>query len=399
MKRFMYILLFSFSNFIESAQDGEPPAKVARVDDPRVLKLVAAVRENDFATMEKLLKDGVSIFTKTPERGSCLLNPAIGNGHKEIFYYLVRNGLADHLNYQNSEGVTPFMLAAQEGYPDVVKFMLKKGGVDGLVTTASNNGSTALLLAVLNRKIDVVQLLIEHQACVNTGGGELKTTPLMVASNNADKAMVKLLLNHQAQVNKQRDLGDTALIFAVQKGNFPIVKLLLEHGADPLLANNYGLTGFMIACREGYFKIAQLLFDHNPGIVNLETTNKETALFYAAYRGHTAIVEWLLKNGSDIHKGLKNNNLHTPLYVAAFMGHLPVIKVIENFLNQRNKSIIYLRNFQDVINNAYHKGENNIVVYLAKRVKKAGLRIPVYLQCVIDAENMIFSVSSEIQHM
>ena len=155
----------------------------------------------------------------------------------------------------------------------------------------------------------------------------------------------------------------------------------------------------LLRFEEGYFKIAQLLFDHNPGIVNLETTNKETALFYAAYRGHTAIVEWLLKNGSDIHKGLKNNNLHTPLYAAAFMGHLPVIKVIENFLNQSNTSIIYLWNFEAVVNNAYHKGENNIVVYLANRVKKAGLRIPVYLQCVIDAENMIFSVSSEIQHI
>ena len=56
-------------------------------------------------------------------------------------------------------------------------------------------------------------------------------------------------------------------------------------------------------------------------------------------------------------------------------------------------------NFEAVVNNAYHKGENNIVVYLANKVKKAGLHIPGYLQCVIDAENMIFSVSSEIQHM
>ncbi|MFS8506722.1 MAG: ankyrin repeat domain-containing protein [Candidatus Babeliales bacterium] len=89
MSKVLYyiIVLFGVSFSIQTAEQTlpeEPPAKRARVEDPRGPELVAAVRENNFETMQKLLEQGVSVFTRS-ELGSSLLNIAIGNGNKEIF--------------------------------------------------------------------------------------------------------------------------------------------------------------------------------------------------------------------------------------------------------------------------------------------------------------------------
>jgi hypothetical protein len=103
-----------------------------------------------------------------------------------------------------------------------------------------------------------------------------------------------------------------------------------------------------------------------------------------------------------MHKHLTGNDLHTPLNEAAFRGHLPVIKVIEEFERQNGRSIIDFHGFDQAVQDALDEGRNNVVAYLANKVKEAGLPINEHLQRIIDVadEDMILSgSSSKIQHM
>lgn len=389
MSKVLYyiIVLFGVSFSIQTAEQTlpeEPPAKRARVEDPRGPELVEAVRENDFETMQKLLEQGVSILTRSA-KGSSLLNIAIGNGNKEIFYYLMENGLECDVNFQNNEGTAPFHLAAQFGQLEEVRFLLKKGA---LVETRHNSGATALLLAVLNSHLPVVKLLIEeHQACVNTTNNNLNT-PLIAASCNSDYAMVEFLLEHKAQVDLRNDLGATALFYAAQAGNFRIVQRFLERGADSCIQTNNGQTALMAACQEGSYQITQLLLNQNPDIVHVQDDDHgRTALFFAAYHGHDDIVQLLLERGADMRKHLTGNDLDTPLYVAAENGHLSVIKVIEEFERENGRSIINFHGFDQAVWTAFDQGKNNVVAYLANKVKEAGHPIAEQMQHVIDEED------------
>lgn len=399
MSKVLYhiIVLFGVSFSIQTAEQTlpeEPPAKRARVEDPRGPELVAAVRENRFGTMQELLEQGVSIFTRS-ELGSSLLNIAIGNGNKEIFYYLMENGLECDVNFQNNEGTTPFHLAAQFGQLEEVRFLLKKGA---LVEIRHNSGATALLLAVLNSHLPVVKLLIEeHQACVNTTNNNLNT-PLIAASCNSDYAMVEFLLEHKAQVDLRNDLGATALFYAAQAGNFRIVQRFLERGADSCIQTNNGQTALMAACQEGSYQITQLLLNQNPDIVHVQDDDHgRTALFFAAYHGHDSIVKFLLKRGANIDVGLKGNDGATPLYVAAKNGHLSVIIEIEYFLNHNNRSIINLFNFENALINAFHRGHNQIVAFLASKAARASRPIPPQWQDIINQQRKIGKVPCRAQ--
>ncbi|NBP01984.1 MAG: ankyrin repeat domain-containing protein [Proteobacteria bacterium] len=393
MKQCIYLvlLLYSFSNFIESAQDGEPPAELARVDDPREPELVAAVREKDFEKMKNLLDQGVSIFTKTP-KGSSLITVAADAGYPKIFYYLMKKGLECDVNHENSEGITPLMLAAQGGHFEIVRALLIKGA---LVEPKCKLGVDALFLAVDFGNLPVAQLLLAHNASVDTCNKDLNT-PLMVASDRSDEAMVELLLQYKARVDLANEVGFTAFIYAAQAGNRKIANLLLKHGADPFVKSKNGLTAFIIACQRGNQQIAQLLFNLNPKIVNFQTNYGATALFYAAHDGHADVVQWLLERGAR-HIGLNNNNFHTPLYAAAENGHLSVIMKIEDFLNNKQQSILTFFNFEDTLIHAFHRGHNQIVAFLASKAAKAGRFIPQQWQDIIDQQHKIVKVSRKTE--
>ena len=363
MKQYIYLalLLFSFFSVIESADkadaaDGQPPAKLAKVEDPRGPELVAAVRAKDFETMKNLLDQGVPISTKS-ERGSSLLGLAAEAGCHRMFNYLVENGLAKDVNHPSNQGITPLMLAAYNGYPFMVRLLLEKGAE---VNTISREDGRTALLASIQVKNDpfvqyvLVKLLLEDGADVNIATHD-GITPLMIASQDSKfNETTRLLLEYGAKVNKRSKDLSTALIAAATHGNYEIVELLL---------------------------------DLDPETIDFQQKDGATALFRAARNGHAHVVQLLLERGANMNLHLANNNpFFTPLYAAAFNGQLPVIEVIDKFERQEGRSIIDAYSFKQAVWKAYHEGKYNVVVYLANKVKQAGLPINERLQRVIDEQ-------------
>ena len=106
----------------------------------------------------------------------------------------------------------------------------------------SDDGFTALHLAVFGRQEEAARILIDHGADVDAlSGGEIaRVPPLGTAAFVRSVPLAQVLLDAGADVNRQGEGGSTALHSAAQNGDEELIRLLLERGADPGLASADG---------------------------------------------------------------------------------------------------------------------------------------------------------------
>ena len=199
--------------------------------------LKQAIRNNDIAKVNQILKEN-PIIKKT---GIFL------NGKKDTGYGWQYSDFLDDIFFD-----TPIRLAVQCGHPEIVKLFLNKINRYSLDYQNGHDGRTALMIAAENGYTDIVKLLLKHGANVNVQNnhGGIKRaiinygrTALIIAVENDHTEIVKLLLEHGANVNEQ------ILLIAVKNDNTEIAKLLLEYGAHVNAQDRNGQTALMIAAQ------------------------------------------------------------------------------------------------------------------------------------------------------
>ena len=178
-----------------------------------------------------LLSSGVDIESRDRNGKTALYAAAINNKSDVVRFLCESNA---KVNIQGEKGWTPLTGAASEGCIDSVKALVKYGkGIDLEMKNGSNN--TALFVAVINEKPDVVRFLCESGADVNIYGYiDNAWTPLAYAADNGLTEIVKILV----QYGKDIDLGmethlyssPTPLKLASEKHYDDIVKILKENG-------------------------------------------------------------------------------------------------------------------------------------------------------------------------
>jgi len=179
---------------------------------------------------------------------------------------------------------------------------------------------------------EVVELLLEKQANVDSRDGRRGDTPLTYAAREGHILVVKLLLDKGAKVDAQLDDGSTSLLCATRNGHEGVVKLLLAAGADIEAVDANECTPLIWAACNGEEKIVTLLL--GKGAETAARTKEEgyTALMQAAAKGHENIVKLLLEKGADINA--KNKLDNTALIQAITHGHKAVVRVLlENKAN------------------------------------------------------------------
>lgn len=205
-----------------------------------------------------------------------------------------------------ANGRTLLHVAANRGYPEIVKLLLQKGArVDAL----DNDKRTPLHEAMIYHRDETVRALLDHGANPNLKDKEgktpffsivfmdgrdrtLKLTDLFIEKGFDIKRSADAHLLDQAIVRGHREIAllllkkgcpfaDSSLRAATQMGYEDIFNLLFEKGANPKQPNI-----LLIACEAGNLNIVKTLAEKGN-----EPTRQDIDL--ATARGHVAVAAYL----------------------------------------------------------------------------------------------------------
>lgn len=164
----------------------KPALGEVRVLTDTQVKFSEAVENDDAATLETLLKNGLSPNQMVREGDPALVR-AIRLGNDKALQILLKAENLD-VNMSSTYGENALMLAAFAGNMDLTKLLLEKGAF-----VSKTSGWTALHYAATNGHDEIVKLLIEKGANVNVRT-DFGVTPLYMASRGKHRQVVMTLL-------------------------------------------------------------------------------------------------------------------------------------------------------------------------------------------------------------
>lgn len=228
-------------------------------------------------------------------------------------------------------GRTPLRLAAQRGNVLVVQMLATEFGAD--VNHKDMDGATTLYHAVLLRHVNLVRCLLDCHATVDPIHDRDGATPLCVAAHQSEVDIVHILVRHNADVNFESPAYGTPLYIAASYGHVAVVQLLVqEPGADVnrRMCDN-GETALLVAAKHGHADVVQLLVsDPCHADVTVAAMCLMTPLFIAVHQGHYDVVKRLIMTGgADANAEIQGvNGMSSPLYHAAAKGDHRMIGVL-----------------------------------------------------------------------
>jgi serine/threonine-protein phosphatase 6 regulatory ankyrin repeat subunit B len=202
--------------------------------------LVIAVEEGCMDVMKALLCNGADVNSRD-KSNTTVMNKAIKYGHSSIVHLLCQHN-AD-VNLQGECGVTPLILAAEYGHVEITNILLENGAN---VNTRSycvqissiarwirvdENQCSALIIATIHRHLIIAKLLLKDKRINVNSRTQNGFTALIMAVLTEQIELVRLLIQNGANVNMETKSRHTALEIAIDEMCFPIGKLLIENDA------------------------------------------------------------------------------------------------------------------------------------------------------------------------
>jgi len=254
-------------------------------------------------------------------------------------------------------------LAASHGGVCVAKALLKKGAN---VNYTDKDGNTALLLAVKNHHIELVETLLKEKDININAVDQNGYTPLYWAvkyhlhwddENNYTELVEILLKEEGINVNVVDRNGDTLLYWATKHEQIDIINTLLQKGADPFLENNSNQTPRQLA---DSYDVKQLLEQAENELHRMKGEkigNSETSFYelwkasddsLIHYAHNTKMYGELYK---ELDKGQRQNNY--PICAKMINAKWTIIKYLkENAIGREDTEIdaIVNRNNSELIN-------------------------------------------------
>ncbi|KAF7589420.1 hypothetical protein BBP40_004290, partial [Aspergillus hancockii] len=216
------------------------------------------------------------------------------NRHSHILKLII-TAEKNTINIKDSSGATALTWASQSGHSEVVEMLLEK---EADVNTQGGGYGNALQAASSGGHGQIVQMLLEKGADVNAQGGRYRSG-LQAASLEGHDQIMQILLEKGADVNAQGGLYGNALQAASSGGHNQIVQMLLKKGADVnAQGGDYGNT-LQAASLEEHDQITQVLLGKGAD-VNAQGGLYGNALQAASLRGHNQIVQMLLEKGAVV---------------------------------------------------------------------------------------------------
>ena len=219
------------------------------------------------------------------------------------------------------------------------------------VNATDSLGFTALHIAVLEKNLKVIKILIKHGAKVNVSSDEEKLlpeisalidrddekrtyynlTPLHIAALSGSKDIVRKLIKHGANVNNEKnDYRIRPLQCAIESGSVEILSILLKNGGEFGQKNgsayfkgymkNFERT-FCFAAAYGKVEILKHLIING----SVKKNVYGAALYNASMNGYEESVKILIQNGADVKSFYGDSS---PIHMASSLGHPKIVKIL-----------------------------------------------------------------------
>ena len=197
-------------------------------------------------------------------------------GYSDLVKFILENKLGEaYFNKKNKEDITALQSAlklALKNKEDIKELYsalkLAKDKYEETKVKSNMELTSALILAILNKKLEVIKILLEGGVDPNTGNIYYSwdndknyeyVKPLILASN-LDINIVDLLLDKGAEINDTDSDGNSALHHAIKSKKLDIVKRLIRKGANINSQNMNGKTPLILAYHYiNYEAIVELL--------------------------------------------------------------------------------------------------------------------------------------------
>lgn len=231
------------------------------------LPLHYAIRTGDVSVLQALIEDGANINNVTEG----ILSPltyAVQTGTASMVLCLLRNGANPNINHTSGYG-SPLHTAIDRG-EDYSLILIKHGSHGDVIGQYLGRTCTALEMAMLRNKFDIVNRLLESGASFDTIQHEFYGNIFHTMAVKGNVEGVRIMLERGADIDRISGQYGTALQAAACGGELEVVKVLLEYGADvDVEAGEYG-NAMSGALDGGNEKIIKLLEEKGAVPANID---------------------------------------------------------------------------------------------------------------------------------
>ena len=255
----------------------------------------------------------------------CLKRGNTERGDTKKALYIIKL-LGDDVN-KLYRGKSPLLWAKEFENKEVARVLKEKGAVEKAI---SEEEAEKLGIELIEKAkvgdLDAVIELIEEGAKVNQKSKYEGTTALMFASLNGRVEVVKTLIEKGADVNQKNRQGETALMYASLNGHLEIVERLIEAGANLEQKDHVGRTALMSASGNGNVEVVKTLIE-NGADVNEKDNADSTPLMWASADGNVEVVKTLIENGANVNQKSEYDG-STALTMASSRDRVEVVKTL-----------------------------------------------------------------------
>ena len=301
-------------------------------------------------------------------RGRTSLDFACKSGHAETVAYLLKLKCNPTLKCPNLKE-TPLHIASFYGHTECLRMVYETGLLD--VNSLNVHKQTALHLACLNGRLDATIFLLGAPNCnPNLKDIDGNTALHLTISNNHHADMYTdcfkaLLSNKKINVDAKNNLLRTPLHLICINGLETFVAILLAKAIVLLsLQDSFGNTPLHYAALHGHLRCIELI--NCESCLTIRNNENYTMLDLACLKGHTRVVEYLLKH-YPFHKSLANRS-KSSAFLCGKLGNLECLKlhITNKYVEDVNETDVHGRT---ILHYSCQNGRVSLVQYLLFELK------------------------------
>jgi len=251
----------------------------------------------------------------------------------------------------DSDGNTPLHCACRSDCTQATEFLLSLPEAAVHLHSPNKNGDTCLHLAASHGSLDLVKLLLYHEAdpflCNHNGYTALECA---CSGKRGLVEIAKLLVKSGCNPERRNEVdGSTALHLAARRGHIGLTIWLIKKHVHIVDSVDYnGFSPFLEACKFGHLRVMKLLYNtEEVNAFNLTLDKHNSALFLSCAGNHIAASTWLVSIG--LNPNSPNADGMSPTDVALLNGREEVTQNLEMQFDKKQWSNDRNENFNSSI--------------------------------------------------